>query len=182
MSAACLLLGLQTDRGLLLGEEPHVLQLSGSLLLCFWRTELGFLDSRYSNDYGDTWHDNSGIPQPLQYAPSLDTDKIMAKKVESEKISSNKKIVQKVQGAVERNEDLIQDSVEYMIGEEYKNLVKKNQLVLRNPRGAITPHRMVDGHFALLFYNNGYTDKVGYVGRLVVWLTIGRLNNDNMIR
>ena len=53
----------------------------------------------------------------------------MAKKVESEKISSNKKIVQKVQGAVERNEDLIQDSVEYMIGEEYKNLVKKNQLV-----------------------------------------------------
>ena len=73
MSAACLLLGLQTDRGLLLGEEPHVLQLSGSLLLCFWRTELGFLDSRYSNDYGETWYD-SGLPQPLQYSPgSLDS-------------------------------------------------------------------------------------------------------------
>ena len=42
-----LLSGLQTDRGLLLGEEPHVLQLSGSHLICFWRTELGFLDSRY---------------------------------------------------------------------------------------------------------------------------------------
>ena len=42
-----LLSGLQTDRGLLLGEEPHVLQLSGSYLICFWRTELGFLDSRY---------------------------------------------------------------------------------------------------------------------------------------
>ena len=40
--------------------------------------------------------------------------------------------------------------------------------------GAITPFRMMDGHFALLYYNNGRTDKVGYVGRLVVWLTLGR--------
>ena len=39
--------GLQTDRGLLLGEEPHILQISGPRLLCLWRTELGFLDSRY---------------------------------------------------------------------------------------------------------------------------------------
>ena len=48
-----LLPGLQTDRGLLLGEEPHILQLSGSHLICFWRTELGFLDSRYrlNNDF-----------------------------------------------------------------------------------------------------------------------------------
>ena len=51
-----------------------------------------------------------------------------------------------------------------------------------NLRGAITPHRMRDGHLALLYYNNGHTDKVGYVGRLVVWITVGKLNNENLIR
>ena len=40
---------------------------------------------------------------------------------------------------------------------------------------------MRDGHFAFLFYNNGHTDKVGYVGRLVVWLIIGKLNPDKVI-
>ena len=30
--------------------------------------------------------------------------------------------------------DIIQDSAEYMTGEEYQNLVKKNQEILRNPR------------------------------------------------
>lgn len=48
--------GLQTHRGLLLGEEPHIFQLSGPNLMCIWRTELGFLDSAYSGDYGDTWN------------------------------------------------------------------------------------------------------------------------------
>ena len=37
---------------------------------------------------------------------------------------------------------------------------------------------MKDGHFALLYYNNGRTDKVGYVGRLVVWLTLGRVEEE----
>ena len=37
---------------------------------------------------------------------------------------------------------------------------------------------MKDGYFALLYYNNGRTDKVGYVGRLVVWLTLGRVEED----
>ena len=64
--------GLQTEKGLLLGEEPHVLQISGPKLLCFWRTELGFLDSRYSNDYGETWQ-YSGTPQPLSYSPFMQT-------------------------------------------------------------------------------------------------------------
>ena len=85
------------------------------------------------------------------------------------KKGATKRIIQKVQGAVERNEDLIKDSALYMSSEEYLNLVKKNQLIMRNPRGAITPHKMRDGHFALLYYNNGHTEKVGYVGRLVVW-------------
>ena len=62
--------GLQTDRGLLLGEEPHILQVSGPTLICFWRTELGFLDCRYSNDYGETWNKNN-TPQPLTYTPSF---------------------------------------------------------------------------------------------------------------
>merc|ERR1711892_483506 len=160
--------GVQTDRGLLLGEEPHVLQISGAKLMCFWRTELGFLDSQYSNDYGETWH-NAGLPQPLNYSPSPLQSSV---KVECKR---EQKIVQKVQGAVERNEDLIKDSADYMEGEEYKNMVWRNQLIMRNPRGAITPHKMKDGHIALLYYNNGYTEKVGYVGRLVVWLTIGRV-------
>ena len=39
--------GLQTGRGLLLGEEPHLVQVAGPRLLVIWRTELGFLDTRY---------------------------------------------------------------------------------------------------------------------------------------
>ena len=38
---------------------------------------------------------------------------------------------------------------------------------------------MLDGHVALLYYNNGHTEKVGYVGRLVVWLTLGLVNPDD---
>ena len=30
--------------------------------------------------------------------------------------------------------DIIQDSADYMTGEEYQNLVKKNQDIIRNPR------------------------------------------------
>ena len=41
---------------------------------------------------------------------------------------------------------------------------------------------MRDGNLALLYYNNGHTDKVGYVGRLVVWITVGRLNDEKLIR
>ena len=50
--------------------------------------------------------------------------------------------------------------------------------MLRNPRGAFTPHRLRCGDWVLLFYNNGQTDKLGYTGRLVVWLVRGRIQAD----
>ena len=62
----------------------------------------------YSNDYGETWNETS-IPQPLQYSPKVTINEFMNKVETSEKISSTK-IVQKSQGAVERNEDLITGS------------------------------------------------------------------------
>ena len=146
--------GLQTDRGLLLGEEPHVLQLSGPKLLCFWRTELGFLDSRYSFDYGETWKD-LGRPQPLQYNAIAkpepnDIDVIYEKKGTT--------IIQKVEGAVERNEDLIEDSAKYLKTQEYLDLVWKNQSVVRNPRGAVRliPLRLekIGNIFFFLFFSD----------------------------
>ena len=30
-----------------------------------------------------------------------------------------------------------------------------------------------DGSIVFLFYNNGHTDKLGYCGRLVVWVMLG---------
>ena len=125
--------GLQTDRGLLLGEEPHVLQLSGPKLLCFWRTELGFLDSRYSFDYGETWQDQ-GRPQPLQYEPNANPESTDKHVIYEKK---GKTIIQKIEGAVERNEDLIEDSAKYLKTQEYLDLVWRNQTVIRNPRGAV---------------------------------------------
>ena len=50
---------------------------------------------------------------------------------------------------------------------------------LRNPRGAITPYRFLRDapggrhRFAFLFYNNGRLEREGYVGREVVWITVG---------
>ena len=58
--------GLQTINGLRLGEEPHLLQISGSRLLCFWRTDLGYLDSSYSDDNGRSWTSS----KPLSYYPT----------------------------------------------------------------------------------------------------------------
>jgi len=60
--------------------------------------------------------------------------------------------------------------------------------VMRNPRGSITPYRMQrtapDGsaEFALVFYNNGRTERLGYVGRRVYWLTMGRGTPQGTIR
>lgn len=51
---------------------------------------------------------------------------------------------------------------------------------LRNPRGSITPFRCStpapDGsaEYVMLYYNNGRTERLGYVGRRVYWLTVGR--------
>jgi len=58
---------------------------------------------------------------------------------------------------------------------------------LRNPRGSITPFRLrepaSDGstQFALLYYNNGRTERLGYVGRRTYWLTIGTVTPDGRI-
>ena len=158
--------GLQTPRGLLLGEEPHLIHLAGSRLLCVWRTELGCLDCRWSEDYGETWL-GGATPHPLTFtfSPSLGTGPCVA---------VTRKPVQKLQGAVERNTELVEDSVSYLQSEEFRHLISNDQNVIRNPRGAFTPLTLRDGHVALLYYNNGHTDKMGYVGRLVVWLTLGR--------
>lgn len=60
--------------------------------------------------------------------------------------------------------------------------------VMKNPRGSITPYRMrrpaPDGsaEFVLVFYNNGRTERLGYVGRRVYWLTVGRGTPEGTIR
>ena len=89
--------GLQTGRGLLLGEEPHLVQVAGPRLLVIWRTELGFLDTRcgaiiiilvtydiiviviirYSDDYGETWGPVGLRPRPLTYSGTLDPEVVL---------------------------------------------------------------------------------------------------------
>ena len=32
----------------------------------------------------------------------------------------------------------------------------------------------------MLYYNNGHTQKLGYVGRLVVWVTLGKIDENNL--
>ncbi len=59
---------------------------------------------------------------------------------------------------------------------------------LRNPRGSITPFRLrepaADGstEYVMLYYNNGRTERQGYVGRRVYWLTLGHSTADALIR
>jgi hypothetical protein len=59
---------------------------------------------------------------------------------------------------------------------------------IKNPRGSITPYRMrrpspVGGaEFIMFFYNNGRTERLGYTGRRVYWLTIGRETDTGAIR
>jgi hypothetical protein len=58
---------------------------------------------------------------------------------------------------------------------------------LRNPRGSVTPHRLrepsEDGRvqFALMFYNNGRTERLGYAGRRTYWMTVGTVTDDGRI-
>ena len=160
--------GLQTPRGLLLGEEPHVIQIAGPRLLCVWRTELGCFDCRYSEDYGETW-EGGAAPQPLTFTSGLTSWPDRG----SERPPARRQ-VQEVQGAVQRNSGLIEESREYLLSEEFRHLVSEDQNVMRNPRGSFTPLGLRGGEVALLFYNNGQTDKVGYTGRLVVWLSLAR--------
>jgi hypothetical protein len=48
---------------------------------------------------------------------------------------------------------------------------------IKNPRGAITPHRFADGTVIMIYYNNSHTEKDGYVGRRYYWYTLGRPSN-----
>ena len=173
--------GLQTKTGLWLGEEPHLLQISGSRLLCFWRTDLGFLDSRHSNDNGKTWTSSTDM-NPLTFDPipqvALNDNEIMQStnfqgKRQESYLGSNGEERKAI------NNDLIIDRAKYLKSSIYSSAVISNHNILRNPRGAITPIKLSDGYFALLYYNNSYTDKVGYVGRLVYWLTLGNMTKDN---
>jgi hypothetical protein len=63
------------------------------------------------------------------------------------------------------------------------------QQVIKNPRGSITPYRLRSAsnsdagvaEFVMLFYNNGRTDRLGYTGRRVYWITVGRGADDGVI-
>ena len=127
--------GLYTPRGLLLGEEPHLLHLGGPRLLCVWRTELGFLDTSLSLDHGETWSRGPG-PAPLTYSPCPEP------RPHSSSQEGGKKVVQTVAGAVSRNTELIVESEEYIGSAEYEELVISNHDVVRNVRGAFTPHTL----------------------------------------
>ena len=81
-------------------------------------------DNFYSNDYGETWN-KTCIPQPLLYSSNCSMNDFL-NKIETSANKAISKVVQKVQGAVERNEDLIEDSARYMTTEEYQNVVKAN--------------------------------------------------------
>ena len=59
---------------------------------------------------------------------------------------------------------------------------------IKNPRGAITPGRLRlrspggRNEFVLLFYNNGYTERLGYGGRRVYWITVGRQSDAGTVQ
>ena len=129
--------GLQTQRGLLLGEEPHVIQIQGPRLMCVWRTELGFLDTRFSDNYGETWTDGA-IPSPLTYSPPSSPSVTQT----NETNNTSKRMIQSVPGAVTRNTDLVKDSARYLESEEHQRMVLDNHDVVRNVRGAFTPHKL----------------------------------------
>lgn len=52
---------------------------------------------------------------------------------------------------------------------------------LKNPRGSFTPHRFASGEILLIFYNNGHTERDGYVGRRLYWYTLGRTTADKLV-
>eukprot|EP00929_Paragymnodinium_shiwhaense_P108154 TRINITY_DN74478_c0_g1_i1.p1 TRINITY_DN74478_c0_g1~~TRINITY_DN74478_c0_g1_i1.p1 ORF type:complete len:729 (-),score=145.37 TRINITY_DN74478_c0_g1_i1:138-2324(-) len=180
--------GIQTRRGLHLGEEPHVIQLAGKELLCFWRTELGILDSAISEDYGETWF-HKGDPQPLCYGGAAPTKAVHENTalrfysklnetladVSNSPLRASPVASPAAHGDALRDDAFPQNLEEYIASEEYRKIVLENHDIMRNPRGAITPYHMRDNYYCLIYYNNGFTDRMGYVGRLVYWLTVGKL-------
>ena len=126
--------------------------------MCLWRTELGFLDTRYSSDYGETWE--SRDLQPMLYTPEAWPKEVSCDAAD-------------IPDAKNAAADLVAGSAAYIQSLEYKRLVSDDHNVVRNPRGAITPFKLKDGkHVALLFYNNGHTEKVSVIVALqsIVWM------------
>ena len=120
---------------------------------------MGFLDTRYSSDYGETWE--SRDLQPMLYGPETSP----------KEVSCNAADIPDAKNAAA---DLVAGSAAYIQSLEYK-LVSDDHNVVRNPRGAITPFKLKDGkHVALLFYNNGHTEKVSVIVALqlilIVWM------------
>ena len=112
---------------------------------------MGFLDTRYSSDYGETWE--SRDLQPMLYTPEASS-----KEVRSQGDAAD------IPDAKNAAADLVAGSAAYIQSLEYKRLVRDDHNVVRNPRGAITPFKLKDGmHVALLFYNNGHTEKVSVI-------------------
>ena len=128
--------------------------------MCLWRTELGFLDTRYSSDYGETWE--SRDLQPMLYMPEPSPKEVSCDAAD-------------IPDAKNAAADLVAGSAAYIQSLEYKRLVRDDHNVVRNPRGAITPFKLKDGkHVALFFYNNGHTEKVSVIVALqlilIVWM------------
>ena len=207
--AADHLYGLQTARGLLLGEEPHVVPLDrGSKsratekqLLCLWRTELGFLDSALSRDLGETW-DHDGEPRPLRYwvdgahgtstvdhgtngvaggeaAPLEETDSPADGDSFDPGLNDSLRLPTSDIAESQPAEIFHRNLDNYLNCQQYQKQILDDHSIIRNPRGAITPFLLRDGrHCVLLHYNNGRTDRLGYTGRRLYWLSVGRIVAD----
>lgn len=63
----------------------------------------------------------------------------------------------------------------YLASPEYRAAICDDHTIVRNPRGSFTPYRMRDNYFCILFYNNGHTERFGYVGRLIYWMSVGKV-------
>ena len=57
--------------------------------------------------------------------------------------------------------------------EEPRALTYDGVRVMKNPRGSFTPHCFPDGSYLMIYYNNGHTERDGYVGRRYYWYTYG---------
>ena len=111
---------------------------------------MGFLDTRYSSDYGETWE--SRDLHPMLYTPEAWPKEVSCDAADTP-------------DGKNAAADLVAGSAAYIQSLEYKRLVSDdNHNVVRNPRGAITPFKLKDGkHVAFLFYNNGHTEKVSVI-------------------
>eukprot|EP00756_Hemistasia_phaeocysticola_P004019 Hpha_TRINITY_DN12585_c0_g1::TRINITY_DN12585_c0_g1_i1::g.50806::m.50806 len=163
--------GLYTPLGLQLGEEPHVVPLPSGRLLVLWRTELGVLDHTVIESTPEKMPRGRGI-EPLRYGATQGGDGV--EEYRGRNVAEGQKDTCHV-------DDYRNALEEYLASSSRSALVAADHSVMRNPRGAITPIVMQsNGHVVLLYYNNGHTERFGYTGRLVLWLTMGRLTGEGI--